>query len=139
MPYITAAQMRRILDAAVATAEEQGVGVAVTVVDRGGNLHGLVRMDGASFLATTMSVAKARTAAGFGAPTTAMADFASGNPTVLAALTTQPDVALLPGGVPILVDGEVAGAVGVAGHPAGGDHPIAEAGAAALASDAVVA
>lgn len=118
----------RAVDAAVAHAEGAGAAVCVTVVDDGGNVVALARMDGASFLTATLAENKARTAAGLGMATADLAEFVGSNPLMLAAMTTQP-VTVLPGGLPV-----PGGAVGVAGSSTGEDHPIAEAAAAALAA-----
>jgi glc operon protein GlcG len=124
----------RIVEAALLHAEELGVRVCVAVVDGSGEVKALARMDGASFLNTTLSTNKARTAAGIGVPTKDLAAFAADDPALLAGLSTQPGIALLPGGLPVAGEGGLAGGIGVAGGPAGEDHPIAEAGLAALAS-----
>jgi uncharacterized protein GlcG (DUF336 family) len=119
----------RAIDAALAYAESAGAAVCVTVVDSGGNVLALARMDGASFLTATLAENKAMTAAGLGMATGDLAEFVGQNPLLLAAMTTQPPVTVLPGGVPV-----PGGAVGVAGGNSGEDHPIAEAAAAALAA-----
>ncbi|WP_433273437.1 heme-binding protein [Actinosynnema sp. CS-041913] len=136
-PTISTRDARRLVDAALARAEQLGVQVGVVVVDQGGNVKALARMDGASFLQTPLATGKAVTAAGFGLPTDALGQFLSGNPVLLAGLSTQPGVAVIPGGVPIVVDGVVVGGVGVAGGQGGEDGPIADAGLAALAGETV--
>jgi glc operon protein GlcG len=132
MPTISAKDVRRVLDAAVAHAETLNVRIAVAMVDSGGNLQALERMDNATFLATTLATHKAITAAGLGVSTTDFAKIAADNPVLLATMSTQPNSALLPGGVPVIVDGVVAGAIGVAGGTRGEDDPIARAGLAAI-------
>jgi glc operon protein GlcG len=129
---ITAEQARRIIDAAVNHATSLGAGVCVAVVDSGGNLKALTRMDGATFATTELAVDKAATAAGYGMSTQALAEFASGNPAILAGLSNRPGFSLLPGALPIELDGAIAGAVGVSGSARGEDEPIAAAGIAAL-------
>lgn len=131
-PTISAAEARRVIDAAFAHAEELGVGVCVAVVDSGGNVKALTRMDGATFATTTLAVDKAATAAGYGMSTQALAELASSNATILAGLSNRPGFSLLPGALPIERDGAVAGAVGVSGGSRGEDEPIAAAGLAAL-------
>jgi glc operon protein GlcG len=131
---ITARDARRVVDAALAKAESLGVAVSIAVVDNGGNLKEVSRMDGATFMTPTVAANKAMTAAGLGLSTKDFAEFAGTNPVLLTGMATQPDTAVFPGGVPITVDGQLAGAVGVAGGPAGEDHPIAETGAGAMAA-----
>lgn len=136
-PTISIRNARRLVDAALEHAETLGVEVGVAVVDQGGNVKALARMDGASFLQTTLATSKAVTAAGLGLPTDGLGQFLSGNPVLLAGLSTQPGIAVVPGGVPIVVDGVVVGAVGVAGGQGGEDGPIANAGLAAVVGEAV--
>jgi glc operon protein GlcG len=129
---VSAAEARRIIDAALAHAEELGARVCVAVVDNGGNLTALSRMDGATFATTELAVDKAATAAGYGMSTQALAEFASANPAILAGLSNRPGFSLLPGALPLERDGAVVGAVGVSGSSRGEDEPIAAAGLAAL-------
>ncbi|MGC0417967.1 GlcG/HbpS family heme-binding protein [Embleya sp. AB8] len=130
-PILPAATARRVLDAALAKAAELGVAVAVAVVDAGGNLQTAARMDGATFWSTTVATHKAVTAAGLGVPTAVFGQFAAQDPILLATMAAQPGFALLPGGIPIVIDGTIAAAIGVAGGTKGEDQPIAEAGVAA--------
>jgi glc operon protein GlcG len=130
-PILSAEVARRILDAALAKAVELNVAVTVAVVDGGGNVQTLARMDGATFWSTTVATHKAVTAAGLGVPTAAFGQVAAQDPILLATMAAQPGFALLPGGIPIFVGGAIAGAVGVAGGTKGEDEPVAEAGVAA--------
>nr|WP_240150838.1 heme-binding protein [Streptomyces sp. SID7805] len=133
IPILSADAARRVLDAALAKAAQLNVAVAVAVVDSGGNLQTLARMDTATFWSTTIATHKAVTAAGLGVPTVAFGKFAAQDPILLATMATQPGSALLPGGIPIVVDGAIAGAIGVAGGTKGEDEPIAETGVTAAA------
>lgn len=126
---ISTQDARRALDAALGHAEALGAAVCVVIVDGGGNVLALVRMDGATFLTTTLATNKALTAAGLGLATKDLAEFVGANPLLLAGMTTQPAITVLPGGLPV-----PGGAVGVAGGTNGEDQPIAEAAAAALAA-----
>lgn len=134
-PTISAQNALRVVEAALAHADELNVNVSVAVVDAGGNLKALARADNATFLTSTLATNKAITAAGLGAPTQVLAEFVGGNPALLAGLSSQPNVALIPGGVPITDNGVLVGAIGVAGGTQGEDHPVAEAGLKVLASD----
>lgn len=131
-PTLSIQDARRVIDAALAQAEQLGAQVSIVVVDAGGRVQALARMDGASFLTTALATNKAITTAGLGMPTQDFGDFAAGVPVLLTGLSGQPDVNLLPGGVPVLIDGVPAGGVGVAGGTGGEDHPIAAAAVAAL-------
>lgn len=129
---INAEQARRVVDAAVAHASALGAEVCVAVVDSGGSLKALSRMDGATFATVSLAVDKAATAAGYGMPTQALAEFASADPAILAGLSNRPGFSLLPGALPVARDGVIVGAVGVSGSARGEDEPIAAAGLAAL-------
>jgi uncharacterized protein GlcG (DUF336 family) len=92
-------------------------------------------MDGATFLATALAASKASTAAGTGMSTHEFAEVLSGTPVLLAGMSSQPSVCILPGGAPIAIDGAIVGAIGVAGAPAAAEQEIAYAGLAALATE----
>ena len=132
MPTISTADARRVIDAAVDHAERLGAGVCVAVVDSGGNVKALTRMDGATFATTALAIDKGATAAGYGMSTKALGEFASSNPALLAGLSNLPGFSLLPGALPIERDGAIAGAVSVSGSSRGEDDLIAAAGLAAL-------
>jgi glc operon protein GlcG len=95
-----------------AQAEAKKVGSAVAVVDEGGNLVAFNRVDGTFAAGANVSIGKARTAALFQKPTKTFEDLINGGRTAMAALA---DFTPLQGGVPIMVDGKVVGAVGVSG------------------------
>lgn len=125
---------RRVIAAAVAEAKKSGAGGAIAVVDEGGNLVALERIDGTFAAGANISIGKARTAALFQKPTKAFEDIINHGRTAMVAL---PDFTPLQGGVPITVDGQVAGAVGVSGAAsAQQDEEIALAAATALGAPA---
>ncbi|MEW9533203.1 heme-binding protein [Microbispora sp. NPDC049125] len=128
---LSAAESRRALDAALAKAEELGFTVAIAVVDHAGHLTSVARMDGSTFMATTMAANKAITSAGSGMSTHEMAGFLAADPVMLTAMAAQPGICILPGGAPIRIAGAVAGAIGVAGAPTSAEQQIALAGVAA--------
>jgi glc operon protein GlcG len=129
---LSADEARRVLDAALARAEQLNVRVAIAVVDNAGHPTTLARMDGATFLATTIATNKAITAAGTGMATHEFAEFLASDPALLAGMSSQPAICVLPGGAPIAIAGAIAGAIGVAGAPIAVEQQIAHAGAAAL-------
>jgi glc operon protein GlcG len=125
---------RRIIAAAVAEAKKNGAGGAIAVVDEGGNLVALERIDGTFAAGANISIGKARTAALFQKPTKALEDIINHGRTAMVAL---PDFTPLQGGVPITVDGQMVGAVGVSGAAsAQQDEEIALVAAAALGTPA---
>jgi glc operon protein GlcG len=122
---------RRAVAAVVAEAHAKGVGAAVAVVDDGGNLMALERVDGTFAAGARISAGKARTAALFKKPTAFFEDVVNKGRTAMAALD---DFTPLQGGIPILVDGQIVGAVGVSGaSSARQDEELAAIGAAAVA------
>lgn len=105
-------------------------GGVIAVVDDGGNLVALERIDGTFAAGASISIGKARTAALFKKPTKVFEDIIKNGRTSMVALQ---DFTPLQGGVPITVDGEIVGAVGVSGAAsARQDEELAIAGASAL-------
>jgi uncharacterized protein GlcG (DUF336 family)/mannose-6-phosphate isomerase-like protein (cupin superfamily) len=131
---ITRDGARRAISAAVDAARvKQAPGGVIAVVDDGGNLVALERIDGTFAAGATISIGKARTAALFKKPTKAFEDTINGGRTAMAAL---PDSFFTPlqGGVPIVIDGQIVGAIGVSGAASKEqDEELAIAGASALA------
>lgn len=110
---LTLAGAKRIAAAALRQAHRlQAPGAAIAVTDDGGNLLYLERLDGTFAMAATVSTGKARTAALFQKPTRAFEASINQGRTAMAALA---DFTPLMGGVPIVIDGRVAGAIGVSG------------------------
>lgn len=128
----------------IAAAEEyarrnNAPGAAIAVVDEGGNLIAVERLDGTFAAGPNISIGKARTAALFQRPTSTFENIIRQGRTPMLALN---DFTPLQGGVPIQVEGQTVGAIGVSGAAsAQQDEEIALAGAAALsgASPAAVA
>jgi len=120
---------RQIIAAAAAEAGKNRAGGVIAVVDDGGNLMALERLDGTFAAGANISIGKARTAAIFKRPTKAFEDIIKNGRTAMVALN---DFTPLQGGVPITLDGEVVGAIGVSGAAsAQQDEEIALVGAAA--------
>lgn len=120
----------KILAAAKTHAQDKGWAVTISVVDDGGHLLGLSRLDGAAPVSAHISPAKAQTAALGQRATKVYEDIINnGRTAFLSAPLIQ---GMLEGGVPIVVDGQVIGAVGVSGVQSSQDVEIAEAGIAAL-------
>jgi len=111
-------------------AANKAPGGVIAVVDDGGNLVAVERLDGTFTAGANISIGKARTAAMFKKPTKFFEDVLKNGRTAMGALAYFPP---LPGGVPITVDGQIVGAVGVSGAmSAQQDEELAMAGAAAL-------
>jgi glc operon protein GlcG len=125
---------KKIISAAVAEAREKNApGGAIAVVDEGGNLVAVERLDNTFAAGASISIGKARTAALFKRPTKAFEDIINKGRTAMA---TLPDFTPLQGGVPVIVDGRIIGAIGVSGAAsAQQDEELASAGANALATN----
>lgn len=128
-PVVAACDARRILDAALAAAAHSGLAMTIAVVDEGGYLLCAQRMDGAGLMTPKVAIEKARTAALMRAPSRRLAERIDGEP----ALLRLTDYLPMAGGLPILVDGQCAGAIGVSGGTADQDEAVGAAGLAALA------
>jgi len=124
---------KKVIAAAVAEAKGKNApGAAIAVVDDGGNLIAAERLDNTFAAGANISIGKARTAALFKRPTRAFEEIINKGRT---AMTTLPDFTPLQGGVPIMLDGQVVGAIGVSGAAsAQQDEDLAIAGANALAT-----
>lgn len=122
---------RRVIARAQAEAKKLGApGGVVAVVDAGGNLIALERLDATFAAGANISIGKARTAVLFKRPTKAFEDIIKNGRTSMVALD---DFTPLQGGIPIVVDGEVVGGVGVSGAAsAQQDEEVAIAGAGAI-------
>ncbi|MGH8744467.1 MAG: heme-binding protein [Burkholderiales bacterium] len=122
---------RQVITAAVAEAKKLNApGGVIAVVDDGGNLMALERLDNTFAAGANISVGKARTAALFKKPTKVFEDIVNKGRTTMVALN---DFTPLQGGVPIIVEGQIVGAVGVSGaSSAQQDEEIAIAGANSL-------
>lgn len=130
---ITAAAALAGVRAAVEKAEALGVAVNACVCDAGGHRIAFVRGDGAFLQSGEIARDKAATAAGFGAPTGALYDALKGEPAVLSGIAGRPGIALFRGGLPIVLDGDVIGGIGISGASAEQDEICAKAGLAAMA------
>jgi uncharacterized protein GlcG (DUF336 family) len=119
---------KKIAAAAEAEAIKNKWNVVIAIVDDGGHLLYLQRIDGTQTGSIDVAIGKARTAMAFKRPTKVFDELAKTRP----AIATLPHGVLLEGGVPITVDGQVIGAVGVSGVTSQQDAQIAEAGIAAL-------
>ncbi len=129
-PVLTLDDVKKIAAAAEAHALANGWAVAIAVVDDGGHLLWLQRLDGAIPLASQIAQGKANTAALGRRETKVYEDMIHGG---RYSFLSVPGIAgMLEGGVPIMVDGQCVGAVGVSGVKSAEDAQIAQAGIAAL-------
>lgn len=129
---ISSDEARRIIEAAAAKAAEIGQPMDIAVVDAGGNLKAHIRMDGANIGSIPISINKAYTAIAFQCETGDLQD------------ATRPDgpiyglndahggrLVVFPGGIPLVRDGKIMGAIGVSTGTIEQDQEVAEAGVSA--------
>jgi glc operon protein GlcG len=126
-PYGTAVGVevaRRVAGVAIAEGKKNGWTVAVAVVDPGGALVYFERIDGTQYASSDIAVAKARTAATYKRPTKVLEEaVAGGRPGFL----SLPGALLLEGGIPLVADGKIIGAIGVSGATSQQDGVCAQA------------
>ena len=120
------------MSACEAHARDQGWRVVIAVVDEGGHAIILERLDGAQWSSIDTALNKARAAVAWKRPTRLLEE--SVNNGRFAFLSISQGMALLQGGVPIEIDGQVLGAIGVSGVKAADDEVVALAGVHALKS-----
>lgn len=133
-PYglaITLEQAKRAMAAAELEAAKNSWQVAITILDSGGNLVMFHKLDNAQLSAVTVSEGKARTALEFKRPSKTLDDaIAAGGPGLR--LLALKNITPIEGGLTILVDGKIIGAIGVSGALSSQDAMVAKAGADAL-------
>ncbi len=126
---LTLAAAKKMAAAAEAEARKNNWNVVIAIVDEAGNLIFLERMDEVQLASVEVAQRKARSAALYRRPTKVFAErLAGGDQGVLQLPGAMP----MEGGVPVLVDGKVIGAIGVSGVQSQQDGQIATAGVAAL-------
>ena len=128
-PYLSLADLKRIAAAAEAEAVANQWVVTIAIVDDGGHLLWLQRLDGATPISAHIAPAKAGTAALGRRESKTYEDIINGG---RVSFLSAPLEGMLEGGVPIVKDGQVLGAVGVSGVKSSEDAQIARAGIAAL-------
>ena len=118
------------MSACEAQAHQGGWRVVIAIVDEGGHVILMQRLDGAQWSSIDTAVGKARAATAWKRPTRLLEE--SVNNGRYAFLSISQGMALLQGGVPIEIDGQVLGAIGVSGVKASDDEIVAQAGVNAL-------
>lgn len=126
---LTLDEARTILHAAEQRAKQDGWTVAIAIVDSGGHLLSFSRLPGTQIASIDVAIQKAVTSVYYKRPTKVFQDrLADGN----VALLSLPNFSAFEGGVPVVVDGEVIGAIGVSGVTPAQDGIIAAAGVEAF-------
>src|SRR5271167_1327426 len=131
-PAITLDQAKRAMAAAELEAAKNSWQVAITILDSGGNLVMFHKVDNTQLASIGASEGKARTALTFKRPSKALDDAIAAGGAGLRLLAIK-DITPLEGGIPILIDGKIVGAIGVSGALSSQDAQVAKAGTDALA------
>ncbi len=129
---ITLEEARRVITAAERKAEEIGQPMDIAVVDAGGNLKSHVRMDGAHIGSITIAINKAYTAIAFQGETAGLQELTRPDGPIYGLSDAHGGrLIVFPGGIPLVRDGSIMGAIGVSPGTIEQDQEVAEAGAAA--------
>jgi glc operon protein GlcG len=120
-PTLSDALSRLLIDAAVAEARSMSVPVTVVVVDESGVTKEMLRMDTAPLVSVQTAINKAFAAAAIGMPPDDFYGAIENDQAAVTEFATRPGLALIAGGLPVIADGRVAGAIGVAGAMTGAD------------------
>src|SRR5262245_40260922 len=128
-PKLTTDGAMKLLQAAMAKAREMNVPQCICIVDTGGHLLTMGRMDGAFALSIETALRKARTAAAYGIPTGGIAPALE----IKLAIGTDGQRINLLGGLPVIVDGHVIGGIGVGSGTGEQDREVAAAALGAIA------
>ena len=131
-PSISHEQARKAIAGAVADARKQNLPMAIAIVDTAGQLVAFERMDNTQTASTAVAQDKAVSAAMYRRPSKVFQDLVAGGGVGLRVLTLRGAVAA-EGGVPLMVDGKIIGAIGVSGGSSEQDGVVAKAGIDALA------
>lgn len=125
-------QARKAIAGAVVDARKQNLPMAIAVVDNAGMLVAFERMDNTQTGSVAVAQDKASSAALFRRPTKAFQDVVAAGGAGLRILTLR-GASAVEGGLPLMVDGKIIGAIGVSGGTADQDGVVAKAGSDALA------
>jgi uncharacterized protein GlcG (DUF336 family) len=129
-PPITGQRANSVIQAAVAEADKKGWPMNIAVVDSGGNLVAFLRMDNAQLASIPISEHKARAAVKYRRPTKAFED--AMQKFDFKYILTLDDVIASRGGIPLIEDGKIIGAIGCSGGTGSQDEAICTAGAAVV-------
>ncbi len=127
---LTLEAARLALAASEATALQNGWKVVIAVVDAGGHTLAVIRLDGTQASSVETALGKARAAVAFKRPSRILEEMINGGRTAF--MSVDGPYAYLQGGLPIEVEGQVVGGIGVSGVKASDDEIIAGAGVKAL-------
>ena len=126
-------QARKFCESVLEHAERYSLSISVVAVDKGGHLVALYRTDHAIFASAEAARRKAVAASALAMPTSSMVDMFRNDPLVTTALSASGDMLVVPGGFPMIVDGNCVGGYGIAGGHYSEDEMLGGRALAALA------
>ena len=127
--HVNYEQAERIIDAAIAKAQEMDIPFCIAVLDSGGNLKAFRRMDNAWVGSIDVAIKKAKTACYFAMPTGQLGKLSQPGQSLYSIEHSNDGLITFPGGLPIVDEsGELIGAIGVSGGTVENDHEVASAG-----------
>ena len=131
---LSIAEAKKIAAAAMEEANKNNWTVVVSIIDDGGNLMYLERKDGTQLASSDIAVGKARAALYFKRPSKALEDTINGgaNPARFSVMTLNQNVVMVDGGLMLMYQGQIVGAIGVSGVTSAQDAQVAKAGVDAL-------
>jgi uncharacterized protein GlcG (DUF336 family) len=132
---IDAGTAEKAVAAAAKKAVELKLKMCIAVADEAGDLKAFARMDGAPKLSIQISQDKAYTAASFSMPTHSWFEFIKNDPPLLHGITHTPRLIVFGGGFPIMLKGEMVGAIGLSGGHYSQDMECARAALEAIGAD----
>ncbi len=127
-------QAQSVLNTCLNKSEELGVAMNIAVVDAGGNLKAFARMDGAWLGSIDIAQRKARTARFFNMESGALGEISQPGGPLFNIEVSNGGLITFPGGIPLVLDGQIVGAVGVSGSTVQDDLEVARAGVEILRS-----
>lgn len=131
-PPLTLEQAKKAMAAAEAEARKNNWNVVIAVVDSGGHLVMLQRLENTKYGSIKVAREKAEGAVAFRRPTKVFQDLIAQGGVHLRLLNITGDAGVFEGGVPVIVDGKIVGGVGVSGVASNQDAQVAQAGADAV-------
>jgi len=120
---------KKVAAAAETEAKKNNYTMVIAIVDSAGSLTYLEKIDGTQLASVDIAIGKARTANNFKRPTKALEDIVAGGRNALLSL---PNAVLIEGGIPLIIDGKIVGAIGVSGGSSQQDAQVASVGVAVL-------
>ncbi|WP_102347573.1 GlcG/HbpS family heme-binding protein [Bacillus sp. Marseille-P3661] len=127
-PVLTQGIVLKMIEGASKKAQELNIAVNIAIKDNGGNLQGFLRMDNAPLLSGEIARNKAYSSAAFGKATGDWYPSIENNPALLHGIVHTNRLTIFGGGLPIYINGQLAGGIGVSGGTADEDVIVAESG-----------